>query len=89
MANLSNHETESYEHQLEPPILRAQVESVIRQGLSDMWLLLDGEEIVEDSLADLTWRDGRAFAMVSEDQVCLLGSKMFALNALRSVGITL
>jgi hypothetical protein len=89
MANHSNYETDGYERRIEPVVLRAQVESVIRQGLSDMWLLLDGEEIVEDGLADLNWRDGRAFAMVSDDQVCLLGSKVFALTALRSVGITL
>jgi hypothetical protein len=89
MANHSNCDAKGYEGRLEPVVLRAQVESVIRQGLSDMWLLLDGEEIIEDGVADANWRDGRAFAMVSDDQVCLLGSKVFALNALRSVGITL
>jgi len=75
--------------QAQPILLRAKVESVIRQGLSDMWLLLDGEEILDEGLADMSWRDGRAFAMVSPDQVQLLGSKVYALNALRSVGITL
>lgn len=89
MATYSDHEASETGPQPAIPVLRDRVESVIQQGLSDMWLLLDGEEIIEDELANLSWRDGRAFAMVSPDQVHLLGSRFCALSALRSVGITL
>jgi hypothetical protein len=88
MASYSDYEMDD-RPQAEPVRLRAKVESVIRQGLGDMWLLLDGEEIATEEWADADWRDGQAFAMVSADQVRLLGSRGFALNALRSVGITI
>lgn len=68
--------------------LRAQVDEMIDRGFSDMWLLLDGEEIERDFMNGI-WRDGRAFAMVMEDQVCLLSSKFSAINALLSVGVTM
>ena len=89
MAAYLEQETTKQEFSVEPLKLRAKVESVIQQGLSDMWLLIDGEDIIEDELADMNLRDGRAFAMVSANQVYLLGSKFSALTALRSVGLTI
>jgi hypothetical protein len=68
--------------------LRAQVEELIDRGFSDMWLLLDGEEIERDFASGM-WRDGRAFAMVTGDQISLLSSKFSALNALLSVGVSM
>lgn len=89
MTSYSEQETVTQEFTVKTLGLRAKVESVIQQGLSDMWLLIDGEDIIEDDLADMNLRDGRAFAMVSPNQVQLLGSKFSALNALRSVGLTI
>lgn len=74
--------------QIEFTGLRAQVDELIDRGFSDMWLLLDGEEIDRD-FAQGIWRDGRAFAMVTGDQISLLGPKFSALNALLSVGVTM
>ena len=68
--------------------LRAQVDELIDRGFNDMWLLLDGEEFDRDFSKGL-WRDGRAFAMVMGDQVCLLSPKFSAINALLSVGVTM
>lgn len=68
--------------------LRAQVDELIDRGFNDMWLLLDGEEFDRDFSKGL-WRDGRAFAMVIGDQVCLLGPKFSAINALLSVGVSI
>lgn len=68
--------------------LRAQVDEIIDRGFSDMWLLLDGEEMERDFASGI-WRDGRAFAMVTGDQISLLGSRFSALNALLSVGVSM
>jgi hypothetical protein len=68
--------------------LRAQVEEVIDRGFSDLWLLLDGEEIERDFASGI-WRDGRPFAMVTGDQISLLGPKFSAINALLSVGVSM
>ncbi len=68
--------------------LRAQVDEIIDRGFSDMWLLLDGEEFERDFASGI-WRDGRAFAMVTGDQISLLGSKFSAINALLSVGVSM
>lgn len=68
--------------------LRAQVDDLIDRGFSDMWLLIDGEEIDRD-FAQGIWRDGRPFAMVTGDQISLLGPKFSALNALLSVGVSM
>ncbi len=70
------------------PGLRAQVDEIIDRGFSDMWLLLDGEEFARDFASGI-WRDGRAFAMVTGDQISLLSSKFSAINALLSVGVTM
>ena len=68
--------------------LRAQVEELIDRGFSDMWLLLDGEEFERDFASGI-WRDGRAFAMVTGDQISLLSPKFSAINALLSVGVSM
>ncbi len=68
--------------------LRAQVDEIIDRSFSDMWLLLDGEEIERD-FANGIWRDGRAIAMVTGDQISLLGSRFSAINALLSVGVSM
>jgi hypothetical protein len=68
--------------------LRAQVDEIIDRGFSDMWLLLDGEEFERDFASGI-WRDGRAFAMVTGNQISLLSSKFSAINALLSVGVSM
>lgn len=68
--------------------LREQVDELIDRGFNDMWLLLDGEEFDRDFSKGI-WRDGRAFAMVIGDQVCLLSPKFSAINALLSVGVSM
>ena len=71
---------------IERPALRDQVNSIIHDGLTDMWLLLTGEEIdVFDS--DLAWRDGRPMAVCWSGQVEMLTSKLSALETLRVLGI--
>lgn len=67
-------------------ILRAQVDEIIAQGFNDMWLLIDGEEM---DYSNGIWRDGKAFAMVTGDQISLLGPRFSAVNALLSVGISI
>lgn len=90
-----HHDLNADQHIVTAPIkpfeftgLRAQVDEMIDRGFSDMWLLLDGEEIERDFTNGL-WRDGRAFAMVMKDQICLLSSKFSAINALLSVGVSM
>ena len=68
--------------------LRAKVDEIIDRGFNDMWLLLDGEEFERDFASGI-WRDGRAFAMVIDNQVHLLSPKFSAINALLSVGVTM
>ncbi len=69
-------------------LLRAQIDEIIHQGLNDMWLLINGEEM-DTHFNQGIWYDGKAFAMINNGQVNLLGSRFSALNALLSVGITL
>ncbi len=69
------------------PELREEVDSLIEQGMTDLWLLLAGE-----GLGARTYRmnhDGQAFAMAFDGQMHLLGSKPSAMDALRSVGLDL
>lgn len=68
--------------------LRTRVNAVIEKGLNDMWLLIDGEEM-DTSWEKGIWKDGKAFAMITGDQVSLLGSRFSAVNALLSVGISM
>ncbi len=67
--------------------LREEVDSIIEQGMTDLWLLLAGE-----GLGARPWRmnhDGQAFAMVFDGQMHLLGAKPLAMDVLRSVGLDL
>ena len=68
------------------PQLQARVNSLIHENLTDMWLLITGEDVKEDPLASKHF-DGKPFAMVCGGQMRLLESRPFALDALRAVGI--
>lgn len=70
----------------EQPRLQEKVDLIIHESLSDLWLMLTGEEL-EETGADWMTRDGRAFAMVCPGAIHILGSRLAALRALRSVGI--
>ncbi|HZS07811.1 MAG TPA: hypothetical protein VFD58_23455 [Blastocatellia bacterium] len=69
------------------PELREEVDSIIEQGLTDLWLLLAGEGL--NTQPYLKNHDGQAFAIICGGQVHLLSPKLFALDALRSVGLDL
>lgn len=76
---------------LEVPVLplpqpQARVNSLIHEHLTDMWLLVTGEEMKSNTLGSKRY-DGKPFAMVCEGQMRLLESRPFALDALRAVGI--
>ncbi|HWQ35632.1 MAG TPA: hypothetical protein VNQ79_22490 [Blastocatellia bacterium] len=75
--------------QLLPPLpeLREEVDSLIEQGFTDLWLLLAGEGL--GAVPYKRNHDGQPFAMVFGGQIHLLESKFFALDALRSVGLDL
>lgn len=73
------------EFHLETPKLREKVDSIVDQWLTDLWLLLSGEEL--NGLTFETQKDGRAFAMVCDGQMRLLESRFAAINRLRSVGL--
>jgi hypothetical protein len=68
------------------PQLQARINSLIHENLTDMWLLITGEDLNEDPLASKRF-DGKPFAMVCDGQMRLLESRPFALDALRAVGI--
>lgn len=71
---------------IEIPALRDQVNSIIHDGLTDMWLLLTGEEL--EALQPRADRlDGRPMAVVFGGQVQMLTSRPFALEMLRVLGI--
>ena len=70
------------------PALRERVNSIIHEGLTDMWLLLTGEDI-EENLRVTDGRDGRAIGFLSRGQVHMLTSKPCALETLRVLGIEL
>ena len=70
----------------ELPELKERVDSIIHEGLNDMWLLLTGEEI--HAVYRLPQRrDGRALGMLFGGQVHMLTSKPSALETLRVLGI--
>lgn len=68
------------------PQLQAQVNSIIHEHLTDMWLLVTGEDM-KDMSTGIKRYDGKPFAMVCSGQMRLLESRPFALDALRAVGI--
>jgi hypothetical protein len=65
---------------------KAEVDSIIDQWFTDLWLLSTGEEVSGASAPGLE-RDGRALAMICNGQMHLLGSPLSTLSVLRSVGI--
>lgn len=71
---------------LPQPQLQARVNSMIHEHLTDMWLLVTGEDL-KDPLSASKRYDGKPFAMVCEGQMRLLESRTFSLDALRAVGI--
>jgi hypothetical protein len=71
---------------LNRPQMQQQVNTIIHEWLTDMWLLTTGEELD----ADLTGgpkHNGRPVAVVCDGQMKLMESKVNTLDALRSVGI--
>jgi len=72
--------------QLELPKLRDKVDSIIHEWFTDMWLLISGEEMEDESSFEIE-KDGHALAMICGGQMRLLGSKVSALHKLRSVGV--
>lgn len=69
------------------PVLRAEVDSMIEQTMTDLWLILAGDGL--NLIPYKRHHDGRAFAMIFNNQLCLLSPKLSALDALRSVGLDL
>lgn len=84
VSNLPLSETEMLSSVLE---LRAEIDSMIEQGMTDLWLLLTGEGLGASPYRRN--RDGNAFAMLFDGQIHLLGPKLSVLDALRSVGLDL
>lgn len=70
----------------ELPQLKEQVDSIIHEGLNDMWLLLTGEEITGTHRQGER-RDGRPIGLLWNGQVHMLASKPSALATLRVLGI--
>lgn len=72
--------------EFELPELKERVNSIIHEGLNDMWLLLTGEEI--KAVYRLPERrDGRAIGLLWDGQVHMLTAKPTALETLRVLGI--
>ncbi|MEP7270160.1 MAG: hypothetical protein ABI882_01585 [Acidobacteriota bacterium] len=68
------------------PELKEQINSIIHEGLNDMWLLLTGEEIKGRHRSGER-RDGRPIGLLWGDQVHMLTSKPTAIETLRILGI--
>jgi hypothetical protein len=68
------------------PQMQQQVNNIIHEWLTDMWLLTTGEEIEIDSTGSKK-HNGRPLAVVCDGQMKLMESKITTLDALRSVGI--
>jgi hypothetical protein len=71
---------------LNRPQMQQQVNTIIHEWLTDMWLLTTGEEIETDFTGSKK-HNGRPLAIVCDGQMKLMESKMTTLDALRSVGI--
>lgn len=69
-----------------PPQMQARVNSIIHEWLTDMWLLTTGEELIEDFNSGKK-HNGRPLAIVCDGQMKLMESRLFTLDALRTVGI--
>ena len=59
---------------------------MIHEHLTDMWLLVTGEDVKANPLASKKY-DGRPFAYVCDGQMRLLTERGYTLDALRAVGI--
>jgi hypothetical protein len=62
------------------------INNIIHEGLTDLWLLLTGEELTGETVSVLDL-DGHPFAMICGGEVRLMGSRRTALKTLRSCGI--
>jgi hypothetical protein len=71
---------------LDRPQMQQQVNTIIHEWLTDMWLLTTGEEIEIDFTGSKK-HNGRPLAIVCDGQMKLMESKITTLDALRSVGI--
>jgi hypothetical protein len=71
---------------LNRPQMQQQVNTIIHEWLTDMWLLTTGEELDTD-LTGSPKHNGRPVAVVCDGQMKLMESKVNTLDALRSVGI--
>lgn len=71
---------------VELPRPQRNVNLIIHEWLTDMWLLTTGEEVEADYFFSST-HHGRPLALVCDGQMRLLGSRSITLDALREVGI--
>jgi hypothetical protein len=65
---------------------RDRINNIIHEGLTDLWLLLTGEELTGEAVPVFEL-DGHPFAMICAGEVRLMGSRRTALKTLRSCGI--
>jgi hypothetical protein len=68
------------------PLQQEKVNSLIHEHLTDMWLLVTGEDVKANPLASKKY-DGKPFAFVCDGQMRLLETRPYTLDALRAVGI--
>jgi hypothetical protein len=71
---------------LPPHMQQEKINSLIHEHLTDMWLLVTGEDVKADPLANKKY-DGRPFAYICDGQMRLLETRPYTLDALRAVGI--
>lgn len=83
---LTSGQTTNHAKVFESPVLKDQINLIIHAGLTDMWLLLTGENIDGESLSAYR-RSGLPIAIFWEQQVHMLESKPAALETLRVLGI--
>ena len=69
-----------------PQLQQEKVNSLIHEHLTDMWLLVTGEDVKADPQASKKF-DGRPFAYICDGQMRLLQARPYTLDALRAVGI--
>ena len=68
------------------PLMQEKVNSLIHEHLTDMWLLVTGEDVKATPLASKEY-NGRPFAYLCDGQMRLLTARGYTLDALRAVGI--
>ncbi len=71
---------------LNSPLAGRNVNLLIHEWLTDMWLLTTGEDF-DTNDRSATGHHGKPMALVSDGQMRLLGTRVDALVALREVGI--